>query len=127
LGLGQSSGAGDLKVDDKSNEITAIPELLGVLELSGCIVTINALGCQKGIARQIVEQGADYVLALKENQGRLYREWPIPLSVGWGAALRAWNMTFTRRWARAMGASYLISPRLGRGCYPRAGGLHFIP
>jgi predicted transposase YbfD/YdcC len=65
---------GQLKVDDKSNEITAIPELLAVLDLSGCIVTIDAMGCQKAIARQIVEQGADYVLALKENQGRLHRE-----------------------------------------------------
>lgn len=64
---------GQLKVDAKSNEITAIPELLEVLELSGCIVTIDAMGCQKGIARQIVEQGADYVLALKENQGNLYQ------------------------------------------------------
>jgi predicted transposase YbfD/YdcC len=65
---------GQLKVDDKSNQITAIPELLEVLELSGSIVTIDAMGCQKDIARQIVEQGADYVLALKENQGQLYRE-----------------------------------------------------
>lgn len=64
---------GQVKVDDKSNEITAIPELLEVLELSGCIVTIDAMGCQKGIARQIVDQGADYVLALKENQGGLYQ------------------------------------------------------
>jgi predicted transposase YbfD/YdcC len=65
---------GQLKVDDKSNEITAIPELLEVLELSGCIITIDAMGCQKNIAHQMVEQGADYVLALKENQGQLYRE-----------------------------------------------------
>jgi predicted transposase YbfD/YdcC len=64
---------GQLKVDDKSNEITAIPELLEVLELSGCIITIDAMGCQKDIARQIVEQGADYVLALKKNQGKLYQ------------------------------------------------------
>lgn len=65
---------GQRKVDDKSNEITAIPELLGLLEISGCIVTIDAIGCQKGIAEQIVGQGADYVLALKENQGRLYED-----------------------------------------------------
>lgn len=65
---------GQTKVDDKSNEITAIPELLEVLELSGCIVTIDAMGCQKAIASQIVAQGADYVLALKENQGQLYEE-----------------------------------------------------
>jgi predicted transposase YbfD/YdcC len=63
---------GQVKVDEGSNEITAIPELLRVLEIAGCIVTIDALGCQKEIARQIVEAGADYVLALKANQGRLY-------------------------------------------------------
>lgn len=65
---------GQQKIDDKSNEITAIPELLQVLALSGCIVTIDAMGCQREIARQIIEQGADYVLALKENQGRMYQD-----------------------------------------------------
>ena len=65
---------GQIKVDDKSNEITAIPELLRVLEIADCIVTIDAIGCQKEIASQIVRQGADYVLALKENQGRLYQD-----------------------------------------------------
>jgi len=58
---------GQVKVDDKSNEITAIPELLRLLELHGCIVTIDAMGCQKEIAAQIVAKGADYVLALKGN------------------------------------------------------------
>ena len=65
---------GQRKVDDKSNEITAIPELLKLLEITGCIVTIDALGCQTAIAQQIVSQGADYVLALKENQEQLYAE-----------------------------------------------------
>lgn len=65
---------GQVKVDDKSNEITAIPELLRVLEVSGCIVTIDALGCQKEIAAAIIDQEADYVLALKENHGRLYED-----------------------------------------------------
>jgi len=60
------------QVDEKSNEITAIPRLLRLLDLSGCTVTIDAMGCQKKIAQQIVEQGADYVLALKKNQGLLY-------------------------------------------------------
>jgi predicted transposase YbfD/YdcC len=63
---------GQMKVDDQSNEITAIPELLALLEVSGCIVTIDAIGCQKKIARTIVNQDADYVLALKENQGHLH-------------------------------------------------------
>lgn len=56
------------KVDDKSNEITAIPSLLEVLELKGCIVTIDAMGCQKEIAEAIVDKGADYILAVKGNQ-----------------------------------------------------------
>jgi predicted transposase YbfD/YdcC len=63
---------GQVKVDEKSNEITAIPALLAMLSLGGAIVTIDAIGTQKSIARAIVEQGADYVLALKENQGHLY-------------------------------------------------------
>jgi predicted transposase YbfD/YdcC len=65
---------GQTKVDDKSNEITAIPELLQVLEIAGCIVTIDAIGCQKDIAKQVVNQDGDYVLALKENQGQLYED-----------------------------------------------------
>jgi predicted transposase YbfD/YdcC len=65
---------GQRKVADKSNEITAIPALLQTLELSGCIVTIDAIGCQRDIAQTIVEQGADYVLQLKENQPHLYED-----------------------------------------------------
>ena len=65
---------GQVKVDDKSNEITAIPELLKVLDVSGCIVTIDAIGCQKSIASQIIEQHGDYVLALKANQETLYTD-----------------------------------------------------
>jgi len=63
---------GQVKTEEKSNEITAIPALLNVLDVSGYIVTIDAMGCQKAIAQQIVEQDADYVLALKQNQGTLY-------------------------------------------------------
>lgn len=65
---------GQTKVAAKSNEITAIPELLRLLELAGCIVTIDALGCQAEVAATIVDQDADYVLAVKENQGRLYED-----------------------------------------------------
>ena len=65
---------GQVKVDDKSNEITAIPELLQALDISGCILSIDATGCQKEIAAETVGQDADYVLALKENQGRLYED-----------------------------------------------------
>jgi len=65
---------GQVKVEDKSNEITAVPELLRVLELSGCIVTLDAMGCQKKTAKEIKEADADYVLALKGNQETVYEE-----------------------------------------------------
>jgi predicted transposase YbfD/YdcC len=63
---------GQIKTGEKSNEITAIPELLRLLELEGCIVTIDAMGCQKQIAEKIIDKGADYVLGLKGNQGTLH-------------------------------------------------------
>lgn len=65
---------GQVKVDKKSNEITAIPELLKVLDLAGCIVTIDAMGCQKDIIKLIVEQEADYIITLKKNQKSLYTQ-----------------------------------------------------
>jgi predicted transposase YbfD/YdcC len=65
---------GQVKMDEKSNEITAIPQLLKMLELTGCLVTIDAIGTQRDIAQQIVEQGGDYLLAVKENQGHLYED-----------------------------------------------------
>ena len=65
---------GQLKVEDGANEIAAIPELLKTLALEGCVVTIDAIGCQTAIARQVVAQEADYVLALKDNQEGLHDE-----------------------------------------------------
>jgi predicted transposase YbfD/YdcC len=62
------------RVCEKSNEITAIPKLLNALELTGTVVTLDAMGCQRGIARQIIEKKADYVLAVKENQGLLAKQ-----------------------------------------------------
>ena len=62
---------GQAKVADKSNEIVAIPRLLDLLQLEGAIVTIDAMGCQRDIARKIVDKKADYILALKGNQGSL--------------------------------------------------------
>jgi len=73
---------GQLKVADHSNEITALPELLRALELAGCVVTVDAMGCQKQVAKEIHEADADYVLALKGNQGTLHaevkRSWTMP-------------------------------------------------
>lgn len=63
-----------IKTEEKSNEITAIPKLLQLLEIHGCIVTIDAMGCQKEIAGSILEKKADYVLALKGNQGNLHED-----------------------------------------------------
>jgi predicted transposase YbfD/YdcC len=65
---------GQTKVDAKSNEITAIPELLKLIDVSGSIVTIDAMGCQKEIAAEIVRQGADYMLAVKNNQPHLHQD-----------------------------------------------------
>jgi hypothetical protein len=62
------------KEDAKSNEITAIPKLLAALELSGTVVTIDAMGCQRAIAEKIIGKNADYILAVKENQGHLLEE-----------------------------------------------------
>jgi len=65
---------GQVAVPDKTNEITAVPQLLRALELAGCIVTLDAMGCQKTIAKEIQEADADYVLALKGNQGQCHAE-----------------------------------------------------
>lgn len=65
---------GQLKTEEKSNEITAIPELLAILDLKGSIVTIDSMGCQTEIAETIIGQGADYVLALKGNHGKLHEQ-----------------------------------------------------
>ncbi len=65
---------GQRKVDDKSNEISAIPELLELLRIKGCIVTIDAMGCQKQIAQKIRDKQADYVLAVKDNQRQLHQD-----------------------------------------------------
>ena len=62
------------KVDEKSNEITAIPRLLELLNVNACVVTIDAMGCQKEIAQQLTEAGADYILSLKGNQGHLHKD-----------------------------------------------------
>lgn len=65
---------GQVKTDDKSNEITAIPELLDMVDVKGSIVTIDAMGCQKEIAKKIVAKEASYVLSLKENQPTLFQD-----------------------------------------------------
>jgi predicted transposase YbfD/YdcC len=65
---------GQVAVDAKSNEITAVPKLLEMLSLKGRIVTLDAMGCQRAIAKTILDQGGDYVLALKANQPALFED-----------------------------------------------------
>ena len=65
---------GQKKVEGKSNEITALPELIQILDLAGCIVTIDAMGCQREIVKKIVEKNADYIIAVKKNQPTLYEQ-----------------------------------------------------
>lgn len=64
---------GQRQVEEKSNEITAIPELIKILDISGCIVTIDAMGCQKEIVKLITQKQGDYIITLKKNQGSLYK------------------------------------------------------
>ncbi len=78
----QSIVLGQVRCAEKSNEITAIPELLRILDLKGCIVTIDAMGCQTEIVKEIAEKEADYVIALKGNQGNLHRD--IKDYLDWG-------------------------------------------
>jgi len=72
---------GQRKVNEKSNEITAIPELLKLLAIAGCIVTIDAIGTQTSIAQTIIEAGADYVLSVKDNQGHLFEDISVLFAV----------------------------------------------
>ncbi len=65
---------GQRKVEEKSNEITAIPELLKLISVAGCIITIDAMGTQTKIAKAIIDAGADYLLSVKENQGHLHQD-----------------------------------------------------
>jgi predicted transposase YbfD/YdcC len=69
----QGFALGQLATEEKSNEITAIPELLGQIDVGGAVVTIDAMGCQKAIAQMIINGGGDYILAVKENQPKLYK------------------------------------------------------
>ncbi|MCB9082666.1 MAG: ISAs1 family transposase, partial [Lewinellaceae bacterium] len=65
---------GQYRTEAKSNEITAIPQLLDLLSIEGCIITIDAMGCQKNIAEKIIDSKGDYILALKTNQSELFEE-----------------------------------------------------
>ncbi len=82
---------GQVKCEEKSNEVTAIPELLKILDLEDCVVTIDAIGCQKETVKQIVEKRADYVISLKGNQGTLHTD--IKDYLDWGQRIGFKGMT----------------------------------
>jgi predicted transposase YbfD/YdcC len=103
---------GQVTVDDKSNEITAIPRLLELLDLTGALVTIDAMGCQREIARKVVQGGGDYVLAVKDNQPHLLEDIQAVI----GQALESdfagyrhdWHETVERGHGRDEARTYLI-------------------
>jgi predicted transposase YbfD/YdcC len=83
---------GQIRCEEKSNEITAIPELLKIIDIAGCIVTIDAMGCQKEIIKEIAEKEADYVISLKGNQGKLHQE--IKDYLDWAERIRFKEIKF---------------------------------
>lgn len=95
---------GQTRTEAHSNEITAIPELLNVLELKGCVVTIDAMGCQKNIAEQVVGKGADYLLAVKATRGNCTRTSRTCLPAVSELDGMVWLTPTTNRWARITGA-----------------------
>jgi len=118
---------GQTKVDEKSNEITAIPKLLAMLVLEGAIVTLDAMGCQREIAQAILDRQADYVLALNGNQGNLRESryyvssLRVPAEQMGGAG--AWSLDSEEQ--PALGAGYGVSRRRMPGTHrPRTRELH---
>lgn len=88
---------GQVKVDDKSNEIPAIPKLLKLLDITGCLVTVDAIGTQTEIAATILEQGGDYLLPVKENQGQLYENLESLFSIEEQEGFTTPGYTYTRK------------------------------
>jgi len=94
---------GQVAVDEKSNEITAIPKLLKMPVLSGAIVTIDAMGCQKEIARTIRQRGADYVLALKGNHERLHEQVVAFWEAAYRRGFQGLDVSYHRQWNESHG------------------------
>ena len=92
---------GQTRTEAHSNEITAIPELLKALELQGCTVTIDAMGCRKDIAQQVVGKGADYLLAVKANQGELHEHVKDLFACCEREGWMGWLTPAINRWAKA--------------------------
>jgi predicted transposase YbfD/YdcC len=88
---------GQVKVDDKSNEIPAIPKLLQLLDITGCLVTIDAIGTQIEIAETIIDQGGDYLLSVKENQPQLYEDLERLFSIDEQESFASPGYSYTRK------------------------------
>jgi predicted transposase YbfD/YdcC len=105
---------GSVVVAEKSNEITAIPQLLELIDISGALVTIDAMGCQKEIAGKIIEQGGDYVLAVKENQPKLYAAttefFDKHMADGFADAPHRWHATQEKGHGREERRGYFLAP-----------------
>jgi predicted transposase YbfD/YdcC len=113
---GRGLALGQREVDGKSNEIAAIPELLDVLRLDGCIVTLAAMGCQKDIAARIRAKGADYLLGLKANHGRAFeavREHFERTGFGRGSGGRPMFDAFDESHGRLVRRRVFVSPTVG--------------
>jgi predicted transposase YbfD/YdcC len=99
-------------VADKTNEITAIPELLSLLDVRGAVVTIDAMGCQKAIAQDLVAAGADYVLALKDNHPTLSEKVRLGLDTETAQGRLPQQQTVEKGHGRIEIRRYALSDRL---------------
>jgi hypothetical protein len=104
---------GQVKTEEKSNEITPIPALLGLLELRDCIVTLDAMGCQRGMAEQIRAHGADYGLAVKANQKERITRLPC-YSLRWQCTLAIVASVLRVELAAQAGSSYFAPDLIER-------------
>ncbi len=100
----------DLKTEKKSNEITAIPKLLDLLDIKGCLVTLDAMGCQTKIAKKIIAKGADYLLAVKDNQATLHRALKQAMSAQVTAVSQIENVSIAQGHGRIELREYHVLP-----------------
>ncbi|WP_107852611.1 ISAs1 family transposase [Oceanimonas marisflavi] len=101
---------GQLKTEAKSNEITAIPALISLLDINGCLVSIDAMGCQTKIAEAIINQGGDYLLAVKDNQERLHQAVQRELRPVHSAEINPENVTIEQGHGRIEAREYHVLP-----------------
>ncbi len=101
---------GQLKTDKKSNEITAIPKLIALLDIKGCLISIDAMGCQTKSAEKIIHQGGDYLLAVKDNQETLHRAVKQALAEKITVASPAENVTIEQSHGRIEVREYHVLP-----------------